>query len=358
MSEDERFMKRALELARRPLTTLGNPRVGAVVVRDGAVVSEGWHEGSGTPHAERQALAGIDAKGSTLYVNLEPCNHEGRMPPCVPQVTASGVARVVIATIDPDERVAGSGVAALEAAGIEMVTGVLADEAELLNAPFLHHRRTGRSYLTLKLALSQDGRLGAPDGSSRWITGEAARLDVHRRRAEAGAVMVGSGTVAADDPSLTARDVGAVTQPLKVVVDGSGRTSPDARLFSDGQTVVVTTSRCAHEQQTAWKERGAEVLMLESPDGTVDLSGVLAFLGRRGITEVYAEGGAKLATALLAGDLVDRLEVYRAPVWLGEGGPAIGPLGVGTMEDAHRWRLVSTQTFGEDVLSVLVKGSA
>lgn len=357
MSEDEHFMQQALELARRPLTTLGNPRVGAVVVRDGSVVSVGWHEGSGTPHAEHQALAGIDAKGATLYVNLEPCSHEGRMPPCVPQVIASGVTRVVIATIDPDERVAGSGVGALEEASIEVVTGVLADEAELLNAPFLHHRRTGRSYLTLKLAMSQDGRLGAPDGSSRWITGKKARLNVHRRRAEAAAVMVGSGTIAADDPSLTARDVGAVTQPLKIVLDGSGRTSPDARLFRDGQTMVVTTSRCAHERQTAWKERGAEVLVLESAGGTVDLSGVLASLGRRGITEVYAEGGAKLATALLAGDLVDRLEVYRAPLWLGEGGPGIGSLGVGSMEDARRWHLMRTETFGQDILSVFVKGS-
>ena len=358
MSEDERFMQRALDLARRPLTTLGNPRVGAVVLRDGVVLSEGWHEGSGTPHAEHQALTGIDAKGATLYVNLEPCSHEGRMPPCVPQVIAGGVTRVVIATVDPDERVAGSGVAALEAAGIEVVTGVLADEAELLNAPFLHHRRTGRSYLTLKLALSQDGRLGAPDGSSRWITGEEARLDGHRRRAEAGAIMVGSGTVAMDDPSLTARDVGAIKQPLKVILDGSGRTSPDARLFNLGQALIVTTSRCPHERQTAWKERGAEVVTLESSDGTVDVPGVLALLGRRDITEVYAEGGAKLATALLAADHADRLEVYRAPVWLGEGGPAVGSLGVQRMDDARRWRLVRTDTFGQDVLSVLVKESA
>lgn len=358
MSDDEHFMYRALELARRPLTTSGNPRVGAVIVRDGGILSEGWHEGSGTPHAEHRALMGVEARGATLYVNLEPCNHEGRMPPCAPQVIAAEIARVVIATIDPDERVAGAGIAALQAAGIEVVTGVLESEAELLNAPFLHHRRTGRSYLTLKLALSQDGRLGAPDGSSRWITGEEARLDVHRRRAEVGAIMVGSGTVTKDDPSLTARGVGAATQPLKVVLDGSGRTSPDARLFSEGQTLVVTTSRCSNERQVAWKERGAEVVVLETGDGSVDASETLALLGRRDINEVYAEGGAKLATALLSANLVDRIEVYRAPVWLGEGGPGIGPMGVETMADARLWRLARTEPLGQDVLSVLVKESA
>lgn len=355
MSEDERFMAKAIELARRPLTTSGNPRVGAVVVRDGAVISEGWHRGSVTPHAEPQALEGIDASGATLYVNLEPCTHEGRMPPCAPAIVAAGIGRVAVAITDPDERVAGRGVAALEAAGIEVSVGVLADEAEALNAPYLHHRRTGRPYLTLKLALSQDGRLGAPDNSSRWITGDEARLEVHRRRAEVGAVMVGSGTVVADDPSLTARDVGADIQPLKVVLDGSGRVSPEAMVLAGGETLIATTSRCPHETQVAWKESGAEVVLLEAEDRSVDISAVLELLGGRGITEVYAEGGAGLATAVLSKDLVDRAEIYRAPIWLGSGGPEIGPIGTQSMSEVRRWRRQATGALGDDTYEILIR---
>ena len=171
MSEQERYMRRALELARGPAHTSPNPRVGAVIVRDGEVLSEGAHEGAGTRHAEAVALDGVDASGATVYVNLEPCTHHGRMPPCAPALIEAGVARVVVAIEDPDERVAGAGIAQLRDAGIEVEVGVLADEAEHINAPFLHHRRTGRAYLTVKLGLSIDGRLGAPDGSARWITG-------------------------------------------------------------------------------------------------------------------------------------------------------------------------------------------
>ena len=355
MNEDERYMARALELARRPLTTLGNPRVGAVVVKDGDILSEAWHGGSGTPHAEPRALEGLDARGATLYVNLEPCTHQGRMPPCAPAVIEAGVRRVVIGVLDPDERVAGKGVAALRAAGTEVTVGVLENESAALNAPYLHHRRTGRSFLTLKLALSQDGRLGAPDGSSRWITGEEARLEVHRRRAEVGAVMVGSGTVLADDPSLTARDVGAEHQPLKVILDGSGRVPPGARVFGVGDSMVVTTSRAPHETQVAWKEAGAEVVVLETSGGSVDVAALLELLGSRWITEVYVEGGAALATHLLASGLVDRIEIYRAPVWLGSGGPEIGSLGIASMSRAPRWRRESVCALGPDTLEVLAK---
>ena len=358
MSEDERYMARALELARRPLTTLGNPRVGAVLVRDGEILSEAWHKGSGTPHAEPQALDGVDATGATVYVNLEPCSHQGRMPPCAPAVIEAGVSRVVVGVPDPDPRVSGAGVAALEAAGIEVTVGVLKDEAEALNAPYLHHRRTGGAYLTLKMALSQDGRLGAPDGSSKWITGEAARLEVHRRRASVGAVMVGSGTVLADDPSLSARDVGAQHQPLKVILDGRGRVGPGSKVFVEGDLMIVTTSLSSHETQVAWKETGAEVVLLETPEGKVDVKALLELLGSRGITEVFAEGGAELATSLLAGDLVDKIEIYRAPMWLGKGGPEIGDVGLRTMPDAARWHRLEARTLGQDTLEVLVPEGA
>jgi diaminohydroxyphosphoribosylaminopyrimidine deaminase/5-amino-6-(5-phosphoribosylamino)uracil reductase len=355
MNEDERFMNLALELARRPLATYGNPRVGALVVRDGAVLAEGFHRGAGSAHAEADALTGVDAEGATMYVTLEPCSHQGRTPACAPLLVEAGLGRVVVALEDPDPRVAGAGIAALESAGIDVTVGVMAGSAERLNAAYLHHRRTGRAYLTLKLALSQDGRMGAPDGSSRWITGEAARLQVHRRRAEAGAVMVGSGTVLADDPSLTAREVGAVHQPLKVVLDGSGRVSPDRRILDTGETLIVTTDRCPHETVVAWKEAGAEVSLVQGDDGAVDIRALLEMLGRRGIVEVYAEGGAELATSLLAGDHVDKLEVYRGPVVLGAGGPEIGPLGLSRMADARTWHLESAGSLGPDTFQILTK---
>ena len=355
MTEDERFMNLALELSRRPLATYGNPRVGALVVRDGSVIAEGHHRGAGSAHAEAEALTSVDAQGATMYVTLEPCSHQGRTPACAPLLVEAGLSRVVVALEDPDPRVAGTGIAALEAAGIEVTLGVMAEAAEKVNAAYLHQRRTGRAYLTLKLALSQDGRMGAPDGSSRWITGETARLQVHRRRAEAGAVMVGSGTVLADDPSLTAREVGAVRQPLKVVLDGSGRVGSDRRIFEGGETFMATTDRCPHETAVAWKEAGAEVALLSSPDGAVDIRALLEMLGRRGIVEVYAEGGAALATSLLAGDHVDRLEIYRGPVVLGAGGPEIGPLGLARMADARSWHLESAGVLGHDTFQILTK---
>ncbi|MGH2807694.1 MAG: bifunctional diaminohydroxyphosphoribosylaminopyrimidine deaminase/5-amino-6-(5-phosphoribosylamino)uracil reductase RibD, partial [Actinomycetota bacterium] len=205
--DDRFFMARAIELARIPLHTSPNPRVGAVVVRDGEVIGEGYHFGAGRPHAETEALRGVDdARGATVYVNLEPCMHRAETPPCAPALVEAGVARVVAALEDPDERVRGRGFEYLREHGVEVTGGVMAAEARALNAAFIHQRTTGRPLVTLKLALTIDGRLAASDGTSRWVTGPEARAVVHRRRAETDAILVGSGTVLADDPSLTARD--------------------------------------------------------------------------------------------------------------------------------------------------------
>jgi diaminohydroxyphosphoribosylaminopyrimidine deaminase/5-amino-6-(5-phosphoribosylamino)uracil reductase len=355
MSEkDDRYMARALELARTPAHTSPNPRVGAVIVRDGVVLAEAAHRGAGTTHAEAAALDGIDASGSTVYVNLEPCTHHGRTPPCAPALVSAGVARVVAAVEDPDPRVAGSGVAVLRDAGIEVTVGVLADEAERLNAPYLHHRRTGRPFLTLKLALSIDGRLGAPDGGARWITGPEARRRVHARRLEVDAVLVGAGTVLADDPRLDVRDVEADRQPARIVLDTAGRISSSSRLFSlDGPAIVATTNRSAHEMQTSWKEAGAEVLVLPERAGRVDVGALLEELGRRDFLEVYCEGGARLATTLLRDDLVDRIEATYGPVVLGAGGPELGALGIASMADATRWKTVSVARMGDDASIVM-----
>lgn len=355
MPSDETFMARAIELARSAPFTSPNPRVGAVVVRGDSILSEGAHRGAGSAHAEAVALEGVDASGATLYVNLEPCSHTGRTPPCAPMVAAAQVARVVVANEDPDARVSGAGLELLRGAGIEVLTGVLAAEGEWLNAPFFHHHRTGRAYLTLKLALSLDGRLAAPDRSSRWITGDRARARTHARRLEADVVMVGSGTVGTDDPSLTVRDVDAARQPVALVVDSSGSLRPDATVFSGGRDVIVATHPAvAHETQTAWKEAGAEVLVVPAAPTTktVDLDALIVELGRRGVVEVFCEGGGRIASELLRRDLVDRLEIHHGAVTIGGDGPMLGDLGVGSMGEARRWNLMETEVLGDDVITV------
>jgi diaminohydroxyphosphoribosylaminopyrimidine deaminase/5-amino-6-(5-phosphoribosylamino)uracil reductase len=349
MPADDEYMAKALDLALSYPFTAPNPRVGAVVVRDGDVIGTGVHGGPGTPHAESIALDGIDASDATLYVNLEPCMHHARTPPCAPHVVAAGVARVVAGTEDPDERVRGRGFEYLRAHGIEVTTGVLADRALAVNESYMHHRRTGRPLLILKLALTLDGRLAARDGSARWITGPEARAEVHRRRAVTGAVLVGAGTIEADDPQLTARDTTAPRQPVRVIVDSSGRTSPAARAFRGGEVVVATIASSSHEAQVGWKEAGAEVVVLPERDGGVDLGALLDSLGQGGITEVYCEGGAAVATSLIKDDLVDRLELHYGPVMVGAG-PSLDDIGVSTMSEARRWRTVDVRRAGDDIL--------
>lgn len=352
-SSEERFMERALELALSPPFTSPNPRVGAVIVRAGRIVGEGAHLGAGTPHAEVLALdAAGDARGTTLYVSLEPCTHVGRTPPCAPALIEAGVERVVVAMDDPDPRVSGRGLELLRDAGIQVDTGLLAERARRINAAYVHQRQTGRAFLTLKLALTLDGRAAAADGTSRWITGEAARRYVHHRRLEADAVMVGSGTIAQDDPALTVRALDAPRQPAAVVVDSKGLTPADAAVFrADRETILATDPSVPHERQLAWKEAGADVLAIGANGGGVDLRDLLEELGRRGMLEVYCEGGAGLATALLAADLVDRLELHHGPVIVGGEGPAIGDVGIASMGDASRWKLVRCEAFDDDIVT-------
>ena len=356
---DHDGMARALDLAAQVPYTSPNPRVGAVAVRDGVVLAEAAHQGPGRPHAEAALLDQIDATGATVYVTLEPCAHHGRTPPCAPALVAAGVARVVAALEDPDHRVRGRGFQELRSHGVEVVTGVMSDEAAELNAAYLHHRRTGRAHLRLKLALTLDGRLATPDRSSRWITGPATRARVHHARRSADAVMVGAGTVTADDPRLTARAPGDGRQPGRVIVDSSGASSPTARVFDPGATVVVaTTARCSHETQTAWKERGAEVLVLrDSPEG-VDLGALLTSLSERGWVEIYCEGGPRLATSLLRGGFVDRLELHYGPLLAGSGGPGLGDLGVTSRGEGSRWEVRALERSGEDVLVSLLPARA
>ena len=356
MREDDRYLRRALVRAAETLFTSPNPKVGALIVRDGAVVGEGSHQGVGTAHAEAVALEGADAIGATLYVNLEPCMHHGNTPPCAPAIVEAGITRVVVAIEDPDPRVSGSGIAYLRAHGVEVDVGVLADEATELNDAYIHQRLTGGPLVTVKLALSLDGKMAARDGSSRWITGEESRRHVHARRAAADGVMVGAGTVVADDPQLTARNTTATRQPVRVVLDATGTVPATSRIFEGGEAIVMTAISCPHAIKTQWKEAGAEVVeVANGPKGGIDLHAVVENLGGRGWLEVYCEGGASLATSLLRDELVDRLDLYYAPILVGDEGIGIGNLGVDTIGAASRWTTVRTTRLGPDTLITLAR---
>jgi diaminohydroxyphosphoribosylaminopyrimidine deaminase/5-amino-6-(5-phosphoribosylamino)uracil reductase len=319
---DDAYMRRALELAERGRGIVApNPLVGAVLVRDGEIVGEGWHEGPGTRHAEIVALeaAGAEISGATLYVSLEPCSHVGRTPPCAPRLIESGVARVVAAMQDPNPLVDGRGLRILREAGVPAEVGLLEREAERLNEAFVKHVRTGLPLVVLKMAASLDGRAAARDGSSRWITGTEARADVHAMRAAADAIVVGAGTALRDDPRLTVRDP-SYTGPakLRVLVDGRGIVPETHRLF-DGEapTLVATSESAPVARRQAWRDRGAEVIVLDEGTSHVPLGRLLGELGKRDIQHLLVEGGPTIAWELVHRKLVDRLVLYFAPVLVG-----------------------------------------
>lgn len=345
-------MARALRLAERGLfTTTPNPRVGCVLVKDGAVVGEGWHERAGEPHAEVHALraAGEKARGATAYVTLEPCSHHGRTPPCAHALIDAGVARVVAALRDPNPLVAGGGIALLTLAGIRAEVGLLEAEARALNIGFISRMTRGRPWVRLKTASSLDGKTALLNGTSQWITGPAARADVHRLRARACAVLTGVGTVLADDPQLNVREVETTRQPLRVVVDSRLRTPTDARILGDGETVLVC-AQADPARRDALLAAGGHVLELPGPDGRVDIRALLEELGARGINELHAEAGATLNGALLRAGLVDEWVAYQAPVVLGH--QARGLFELPALEDmAGRWgfRLTDARMLGPDL---------
>lgn len=363
MSADgAKWMERALSLAALGrYTTHPNPRVGAVLVRDGAVVGEGFHARAGEPHAEVRALraAGERARGADMYVSLEPCDHQGRTGPCTQAIIRAGVRRVFVAAIDPNPRVAGRGVARLRAAGIEVTTGVLGDRAHALNRSFERWVTTGQPWVTLKLATSLDGRIAARTGASRWITGEEARAEVHVSRAEHDAVMVGIGTAIADDPRLSVRGVAGLApglpprQPARVVVDSRGRLDLGARVLEgahEGARVIVATAGAPADRATQLRAAGAEVLALPRSDDRVDLRALMGALGEREITSVLVEGGGTLAAALVQADLVDELQIFCAPLLLGgDGLGALGSLGVDHPSEAPRFAIDSVTSLGGDL---------
>jgi len=331
MMADAAAMRRALELATRGPATGINPRVGCVILSPhGEVLAEGWHRGAGTAHAEVDALSKLapgDAQGATAVVTLEPCNHTGRTGPCAAALIDAGIARVVYAVADPGDHSSG-GADRLREAGIEVTAGVLADEAEAFLDDWLFAARHRRPHVTVKWASSLDGRAAAADGSSRWITGAAARADVHRRRSAADAIAVGTGTVLADDPSLTAR-------------------APGGELL-DAQPVPVVFGRRPVPTDAAITRHPHAPILLEGTDLAHDLHE----LQRLGIRSLFVEGGPTLANAFLAASLVDELLVYLAPSLLGGPRLAVGDLGVATIADARRFDFADTVRLGDDLLVV------
>ncbi len=313
-------MAHALRLAERGLyTTTPNPRVGCVIVRDDAIVGEGWHERAGTPHAEVHALnnAGERARGATAYVTLEPCNHAGRTPPCSNALIQSGVARVVAATIDPNPLVAGAGLRALSDAGLETAIGILENEARELNIGFNSRMTRGRPWMRMKIAASLDGKTALNNGMSQWITGEEARRDGHVWRAQSCGILTGIGTVKDDDPRLTVRAVTTTRQPRKILIDSRLEVPLDAKLF-DGAEVLIFCASSNPEKVTQLVDRNAKVIQLPDDQGKVDLGAMAQELGKHEFNEVLIEAGMKLNGSLLRADLVDELVIYLAPHLLGD----------------------------------------
>ena len=322
-------MTLALRLAAKGRgATSPNPMVGALVVRQGKIIGQGFHLRAGTPHAEIHALreAGARARGATLYVTLEPCCHlKKRTPPCVPEILRSGVSRVVIAMQDPNPSVKGRGVAALRRAGLSVTIGVARSEAEELNKAYCHWMKTGRPYVTLKAGMTLDGQLATAAGESRWISGESSRREAHHLRGQVDAVLVGVGTVLADDPALTARSGSgfkklARRQPLRIVVDSQLRTPLRGQILARqdrAKTLIATTAAAPRVRRSAFQKKGIEVLTVSAHQGRVSLPALLRKLGRRGIMSVLVEGGSEVNAAMLTAKLVDHVRLYIAPLLLG-----------------------------------------
>ncbi len=357
-TSDAAHMQRALDLAARALgRTSPNPAVGAVIVRGNRVIGEGFHRKAGRPHAEIEVLKNLagTAKGATLYVNLEPCSHHGRTPPCADAVIQAGIKRVVIGMADPNPLVKGRGIRRLRRAGVEVKTGVLRQACEQLNEDFSLFIRTGRPMVTLKLAASLDGRIATVSGDSRWISGASSRRWVHELRNQVDAILVGSGTVGSDNPQLTCRIRGG-RDPLRVILDSRLSTNPQARTYtqkSTASTLIATTSVGAKRQYLFEHCNPArvEIVPFSAQNGRVPIPLVLAELGKRGIKHVLIEGGGQVAAAALGEDVVDKVLFFYGPILLGGDGQAmIGTLGISQVAAGKKLHTVQVTQRGEDVV--------
>jgi len=350
---DEAFMRAALELARKGEGAVNpNPLVGAVVVKDGVVVGRGYHQRYGGPHAEVSALAnaGKDASGATMYVTLEPCCHHGQTLPCTQQIIAAKIRRVVVACRDPNPLVNGKGIAGLREAGIEVTEGVLEEDARCTNEVFFKFITTGRPYVHLKLATSLDGKIATRTGDSKWITGEAARAEAHCLRRKYSAVLVGVGTVIADDPRLTVRHVSG-RNPIRLVLDAEGAIPLAATLLQDGGPITVVTSAMPEEKEQALHALGAEVLRLPGEKDRIDLPALLEYLGEKRVDSLLVEGGSTTSASFLEARLIDKVSFLVAPILLGgrDAVSAVGGIGAECISNAIPLQHVSVKRLGEDI---------
>jgi diaminohydroxyphosphoribosylaminopyrimidine deaminase/5-amino-6-(5-phosphoribosylamino)uracil reductase len=358
MTPDEELMAEAIALAATAdYHTSPNPMVGAVVVRDGAVIARGYHRRAGEEHAEVAALreAGDAARGATLYITQEPCAHHGRTPPCTDAVIASGVVRVVAGMQDPNPKVDGRGLQALRDAGITVQVGVLADRVRKLNEFFVKHATTGLPFVTAKFAMSLDGRIATHTGESKWITSEEARLQVHHLRHAHDAILVGANTVLRDDPNLTTRlPDGDGRSPLRVVVDSRLRVPLEARIFQQesGGVLIATSDRSRGDRLREFEQRGVPVVVLPSTEGRVGLSDLLVHLGKRDCISMLIEGGSSMHGSAFDQRLVDKVVAFIAPRIIGgiEAPGAVGGHGVDRLTDAHSLRDVEVRQLGPDLM--------
>ncbi|AWB47724.1 bifunctional diaminohydroxyphosphoribosylaminopyrimidine deaminase/5-amino-6-(5-phosphoribosylamino)uracil reductase RibD [Gemmobacter aquarius] len=351
-------MSHALALAARGLgRTWPNPAVGCVIVNAGRIVGRGWTQPTGRPHAERMALdqAGHAARGATAYVTLEPCAHHGKTSPCADALIAAGITRVVSAQTDPDPRVSGRGHAMLRAAGISLTEGLCEAQARTLQAGFLKRVTKGLPYTTLKLAATLDGRIATATGESRWITGPAARRAVHAMRLTHDAVLTSSATARADDPDLTARDIGASHQPLRILLDATLKHSPDSRL---GRTAaqhpvwLLHTAAAPAAARSAWQATRTRLIEIPASGPHLNLTEAFRSLASEGLTRILIEAGGSLAAALIRADLIDELALFTAGALIGaEGTAVLGPLGLTALSDAPRPVLIAQETHGQDILT-------
>jgi diaminohydroxyphosphoribosylaminopyrimidine deaminase/5-amino-6-(5-phosphoribosylamino)uracil reductase len=356
---DQHWMRRALELAGRARgRTSPNPMVGAVLVKGGQVLGEGFHAYAGSDHAEVIALreGGSAAAGATLYVSLEPCCHYGRTPPCVEQIVQAGIHRVVAACEDPNPAVSGKGISALRAAGLRVEAGLLAEEAERLNEAFFTYVRTGRPFVTLKVAASLDGKIATRTGESRWITGESARRRVHQLRNEMDAVLVGIGTVLRDNPLLTTRlGIAEQRDPIRVIVDNLARLPLRAQVVnraSTAPTLLAVSQMAPRTKLEALEREGIQVIVVESSPRRVSLERLMEALGKRGILSIMVEGGAEINASALREGIVDKVLVFLAPILIGgKSTPtAVGGDGIESLAQALRLREVRIERFEDDIL--------
>ena len=352
-AHDARAMERAISLARRAEgRTAPNPLVGCTLLNAGRIVGEGWHQGPGQDHAEVMALknAGDNARGATAYVTLEPCNHTGRTGPCSEALIKAGVAEVIYAMADPNP-VAAGGAERLRAAGVTVRPGPCEAEARRLNRAWLHALRTHRPYVTAKTAMSLDGRIATATGESQWITAPESRQAAHALRARVDAIIVGAGTVIADDPALTARLDGEIQYPLRVILDSTARTPPGAKAYerSGAGALLAATARATAALLSSLSEMGIETVILpEDAKGRVDLDALLAALFERDVHHVMVEGGGEVLGAFFDADLIDEIELFIAPKLIGGGKPAFGGAGVDALAEASRFDFRPSDLGGPD----------